>query len=238
MRALVPGSKSTHPAVQHRIESMDAVEETFSKRPFTLTVGGICQRCNNEWMSVIEQAASRIMAPMIGGERVVLSEADQKTLAKWLTMKAMVFQLTTGLTPIQPSAYRYMRDHLRPPPGVQVWLGARTADGGADSVVGLKGSTMGRSRDDPARMYAYAAPFVIGNFIGEVFGHNLPVDFELERAGPHADALQRIWPTAGPVEWPPPGVLPSVDDFAKDRWFDQGLIAALAAKGITLARIS
>ena len=50
----------------------------------------VCAPCNNVWMKNIEKAAQPIMEFLCKGERVRLSEADQKIIATWAILKVMV----------------------------------------------------------------------------------------------------------------------------------------------------
>lgn len=52
---------------------------------------GCCQKCNNEWMSQLENEAKPLIAPMINGHQVRLSDQQQLTVARWGAMKAIVF---------------------------------------------------------------------------------------------------------------------------------------------------
>jgi hypothetical protein len=81
--------------------------------PVTFTVGGVeqkswdnwtlafskiravCRPCNNEWMGSWETPAKILLARMIRGESVRLSEVDQLTLATWATIKAYVYDSAT-----------------------------------------------------------------------------------------------------------------------------------------------
>jgi hypothetical protein len=46
--------------------------------------------CNNGWMREIENAAIPVMTPLIGGQQTILSPADQKSIATWAVLKAIV----------------------------------------------------------------------------------------------------------------------------------------------------
>lgn len=52
---------------------------------------GPCRRCNNEWMSVLEEEASIVMKPLIGGQSAALSMADRITITRWAVKTAMTF---------------------------------------------------------------------------------------------------------------------------------------------------
>jgi hypothetical protein len=50
----------------------------------------VCEPCNNEWMSVIENDAKRVVLPMLLGQSLFLEESAQRLLARWIALKVMV----------------------------------------------------------------------------------------------------------------------------------------------------
>jgi hypothetical protein len=50
----------------------------------------VCEPCNNEWMSVIENDAKRVVLPMLLGQSLFLDEGAQRMLARWIALKVMV----------------------------------------------------------------------------------------------------------------------------------------------------
>jgi hypothetical protein len=50
----------------------------------------VCRRCNNGWMGDIEAAAKPVLIPLVCGQRTSLFKNARRTLAKWVTLKAMV----------------------------------------------------------------------------------------------------------------------------------------------------
>jgi hypothetical protein len=246
LRGLLPGKRKTHKPVRHRFETTLGPGRVYSTIPFTQTVGGICERdCNNGWMSDMEKYAKPLLAPMIlASRRVTLDATDMKTIANWITMKAMVFHWMMKRDLIGVSQYRYLTHHLRPPPTAQLWIAANTGEETAYSIFGLKGSVIGTSEtevrspsDLRERFYLYLATIVVGHFVGEVFAHNLPFDFTLTREGLYAPTLEPIWPPGDVMEWPPKQVIRSVEHFAKDRTFDESLTRALEGRGYAVKRM-
>jgi hypothetical protein len=74
-------------SVQHK-DRTDLVDDLRLSGPLRdwqikCVCGNYRGSCNNDWMSGIERLAQPIMEPMLRGERVRLSEADQKVIATW-----------------------------------------------------------------------------------------------------------------------------------------------------------
>jgi hypothetical protein len=52
----------------------------------------VCRSCNNEWLSVIDNAAAKVLKPLIrGDDTVTLDEEGQAMLAAWIYKSALVF---------------------------------------------------------------------------------------------------------------------------------------------------
>ena len=77
----------------------------FSSPPFVDKVGGFCEECNSTWMQVIEARAIQILSPMItGGFPRSLSPSDQKALATWALLTALVLDHQVPQNRIVPDA--------------------------------------------------------------------------------------------------------------------------------------
>jgi len=50
----------------------------------------VCQRCNNGWMSDLEESVQPILTPLIKGEKITLFPTMLLTLMQWLTLKVLV----------------------------------------------------------------------------------------------------------------------------------------------------
>ena len=83
-----------------------------------------CKSCNNGWMSQIEEAASRAMKPLILGEAPELTVAEQRAIATWAFLKAIIGEYTEDLTRCIPDADRtYVFQAHEPPPNYRIHLG-------------------------------------------------------------------------------------------------------------------
>ena len=63
---------------------------TRSGEPQSGRLRVVCASCNNGWMSDLQQEAKPHLLPLIKGETYLLHRNDQKTLAAWIAMFAMV----------------------------------------------------------------------------------------------------------------------------------------------------
>lgn len=219
----------------HRRTSTIADDHAWTAPPFTMTVREVCGACNNGWMSSLEAAAQPILTPLILRQPAELDAAAQKTLATWATKTAMVYQLTTKHEAIRPHQFRALRDHLRPPAGVQVWLGCRTADEPSPSIFGYRSSGVAPATEPAPRFRAFLVTIAIGHYVTQVYGHDLPFDSEWTRRGLVGNLLQQIWPVIDEhVTYPPVDQFKEFVPLAEDSEFERELTAVLAARGVDL----
>ncbi|OEZ50347.1 hypothetical protein JAB1_14620 [Janthinobacterium sp. MP5059B] len=76
----------------------------------------VCVKCNNEWMSVLQDRASSIIIKMIQDVNFLISTKDQAILAAWATMTAMTFEFDDPDTMSILETERLWLRSLRLPP--------------------------------------------------------------------------------------------------------------------------
>jgi hypothetical protein len=85
----------------------------------------VCQPCNNGWMSRIDNAAARVLRPLVQGKAVVdLASGAQRAVAGWIFKSALTFDaLQSGNEgPLGGLRGDFAASH-RAPPGCTVYLG-------------------------------------------------------------------------------------------------------------------
>jgi hypothetical protein len=93
-----------------------------------------CTRCNNEWMSVIENAAIKPMTPLIHGIDVPLRMDDQRALAALLCLINMRLEFLGRFRAIPASDRDAIRKTGLPPAGWCIWLARFTGQKGEELV--------------------------------------------------------------------------------------------------------
>jgi hypothetical protein len=98
---------------------------------FDREIAGPCKPCNETWMSELEGEVAPILIPMLHNETVELRPEEQRTVARWATLKLLVAQeLHPSLERIiDPSRYRQFYVDRSLPTGAQVWLGRYSGAG-------------------------------------------------------------------------------------------------------------
>lgn len=107
-----------------------APSETHSVRskPFAIKhmkVPVVCRRCNNEWMSSIEQKARPFLTPLITGQPVTLDQSAQRSVAEWVALKVMVYEQQFTEAAVVPGQDRDLFKALRViPRSFKIWVAA------------------------------------------------------------------------------------------------------------------
>lgn len=184
------------------------------RKSFNEQVQGPCGPCNNGWMSVLENKAKPLLQQMFHGDRILLSELDQATVATW-ALKTVVMQEQSGvaggaksnLPPRHLADLGRLRSH--PPDTVAVWLAQ-----GEDSSVACEYYGERLAFEWPAQPLhdempgpkAYLSTLRIGRLIMQVFGADVdePISAHLLPEGNFGQFVTMVWPgTDCDVSWPP-----------------------------------
>lgn len=84
----------------------------------TKKIHWFCEPCNNGWMADLERRAKPILLPLIDGERPLLTPAEQRVIAAWTYLKAVVVAFDTPqYVGPRPGQRRWFMRHQVPVPG-------------------------------------------------------------------------------------------------------------------------
>ena len=182
----------------------------YTSRTIKLTISVVCRTCNNGWMSAIENAVMQVLIPMIGGEPTILDAERQLVLARWTTLKAMVFEHALSL----PESEIYwsggersaFRNEPHVPPGEETVVRI-AAYSGNRLAIGKAGATkMGTIAGENIGPPGTRATLAIGRAVLQIESHRWK-DFT-GRTGwwwppKFGDRSEWIWPIQhSEVRWP------------------------------------
>ena len=169
----------------------------------------VCQGCNNGWMSDLETGNQARMRTMMHGQRTVLNPTEQKLLARWAILKAMVID---AINPRRTSFYlECERTNFKPPLsafpiGTSVWLARFSSFRGFHAG----GTDIWQNVGEvPKAMRGCVTNIVVGHLIIQALTvHVLPM-FANRGVIPECNpgawdvSLLNIWPIFGELVWPP-----------------------------------
>lgn len=176
-----------------------------------MTIRCLCRRCNNEWLSEIENSAKPIIEPLIHDRSGPLNQGDQEVLAIWAAKTAMMGE---GTKP--QSLGRFFSDEERDsmrtnrqiPEGMIVQLARYYASAGQHFASTDITWRMGEVTD---ALKGNITTMVVGHLVFQTVMVRDQVDCQPStvrlpiRATADWEALLLdIWPKRDALEWPPP----------------------------------
>src|SRR5688572_15295566 len=152
------------------VNARDGWQHERMRNSITHKFACVCARCNNGWMSEIENRASSVLRPMIGGRfPTKFGRHAQHTIAVWLSLRLIIFDAYSAakiedefFSINDRSNFSTHRD--KPLPATRVWLGRMTSDwqGASFSVKG-GGHTLTKA------LGVSIATCVVGNLALQIF---------------------------------------------------------------------
>jgi hypothetical protein len=202
----------------------------FRTVPFQQVVKIVCAKCNNGWMASLEGRVKPYLSKMLVGQDVRLRSNAQRDLARWCLKTVMVMEHFSPKDPLIPKAhYRDLYQAGAALPNnfivissrmiprhdekglhmVQIFrdrvIFAKIAESLAGGDQRLAQDWMSQQARDGR--VAYKVTFAVGNFVAQVFGHDLPVTAAIAGNGPAIP----IWPDVrNRIDW-------SMDKYSVDQ---------------------
>jgi hypothetical protein len=218
-------SAVSHPPTQAYSErvTVSGEQQRWKQPVFAQKVKIACARCNNGWMSQIEEQAKPLVAPMANGTTTRLKPRHQARLATWAALKALVAEHQSRASErfIPAAHYREFYGTKRPLETMRIWLGGlsrpiparvRTTDWyfTSSSTSDLRGNITAAAPPDLRRDIAegrsvYSVVMNVGPLLMVVLAHETRgvEGYVQEEAEP---CFQQIWPVTGVFRWPPKAV--------------------------------
>lgn len=156
----------------------------------------VCADCNNGWMSVLENDAKKVIVSLCDYARDVTRD-EQRTLAAWATLKAMV--IDSGTTRLVPRGFGHDLKMRREPHGAtRVWIAAY-----ADVHEPVKIIPWVILAEDSDDAIALCITFTMIRVAVQVL---IPfVEGTLAPLEDFMESVAAIWPlTNSAISWPPP----------------------------------
>lgn len=207
----LPKNVPSHTKTSLRIDEPSLVEtvQRSAKKidgdPRSRKIRKVCKSCNGGWMRKQQDLAKPIAAPMIQGQKVCLSSANQKTLAIWILMTIMVSEFSDeefGAIPLAdrqflkamqspPSNWKILLGHY--PHGIRVpYLHHESA------ALNLHGAPI-----DNEALNTQATTYTVGHVYVHAVSSVDPKFVAGVHANPRENRLVQIWPVLSDLRtWP------------------------------------
>lgn len=173
-----------------------------------ILVNCVCRKCNSGWMSDLENGNKPHIRPMMHDETIILKPSQQKLLARWAVLKAMVIEAAhRKRTPFYSESERV---GLKPPSpflpvGTSVWIGRFSNEG-----FHAGGTDIWRQEDEvPKAVHGCVTTIVVGHLVIQVLTAHVLARFANRiinvegKPGAWDVNLLGIWPIFDALQWPP-----------------------------------
>lgn len=174
----------------------------------------VCSKCNNGWMSKLEDDTKPLLEKMIfEANTLSLSSDDQTLLAYWAQKTTLMINRSTGGLQIPDSFYKEMYEKQVPLKSIAVLLGWRMlAKGTKDQPLASYEINQIGSVQVPIDQkeqfsdelnegkFAWTATIGLGKVVFQLFGHNLKG--KLDIGGGDARIMSEIFPVNTTPKWP------------------------------------
>lgn len=198
--------------VQHRAGPNNGLPRDMGKQPpYRLQVKNVCATCNNGWMSKLEDAAQRVLTPLILGESGTIALEDQALVAMWAQKTALTAMLLSseeqreggyGLSKAEYRSLYEIRKRKQPLERSRFWVGRYQGDAGFWAVRVMPFTVRVAGMPEPDLPAGYALTIVLGELVVHGMRFVSPaseIDVTMDLGMP------QLWPSRMPVQWPAGG---------------------------------
>jgi hypothetical protein len=234
------------PAWLHRRKDFGPLRVQEGTRPEEIvddpqrTINTVCHKCNNTWMSQLEQKNIPALSAMVDNKPFKIDRGRQRLLREWSVKTAMIndsVKVRDGNEKFYTREERVkMRMSCAIPNRTQIWIGQ--LDG---SHLGIHGTDFTITRSGKTRLGEGSVTTIyMGYFVTQILTAHLRPEFAhldipiSPKPGDWNRKLIETWPTVKKeVPWPPvaPFTNGGVDGIAylMDRWRMGEKVAAISA---------
>lgn len=188
----------------YELPELGIAPKTKRANRLALSARRFCVRCNNEWMSKIDNAAKPALAPLAAGRSHQIDLSRQEKLATWAT-KTILSYLAVDHEErrwAEPEVYREFFHARRPLHRSQIWLGTH-----GTRYIGWQRSSSLVYPGAPDGLAGFASTLAFGRAVFFLLHHRKP----RVRLTPSDDArpfLRQLWPAPEvAIRWPTAYVL-------------------------------
>lgn len=171
----------------------------------------VCRiRCNSGWMSDVEDAAKPHLIPLLTGRRATLTMYQQKLVATWFTMKAMVTEFNDpALVASTAEERERVMLYREPPASWRIWMARHDTFEWTNSYF-RNAATLGNldaqgvyvTPDGSFSKNTQIIALGIGEVVFVAVSTRVPnVGFKVPLESQHV--LRQIWPYKSDIIWPP-----------------------------------
>jgi hypothetical protein len=177
----------------------------YSSGSTLVTVRRVCTSCNSGWMSDLEGIAIPLVGPMLEGEAVSLTPAQQLDVATWAAKTFMVLEFHgVGSVVATADERALLMSRTRPPANVAIRIARRGWVSEDDVRVQFRNLLASDDRDEDAAPNLFSTTLVLGELIVQGWGGAAHPPHKMTEMGSVSVEAIVLWPPVpSTVRWPP-----------------------------------
>lgn len=207
-------------------------ENSWTTAKIDQTAKIVCKRCNETWMSDLENQVKDLLTPLIrDGKKTTLMREDMRLLSVYAFKQAVVGNYQSLRLMPEPIFTRAERERFRQslivPPDLRIWISSFR---GRSRFSGLSDPRYAKSTTDPAPLNdldIFSHTYVAGHLALQLMAYrwnsiaNRGRQIELpEQPKNWGQACQQIWPLPlDAITWPLKYIGQNTIDAFVNRWF-------------------
>lgn len=183
--------------------------------PRSRAVHQVCAQCNNTWMSALQREVKPVLLPMLLGEQTRLCASEQRILAAWITMAAMVGEHFHPDVVVTPQAERQaFAAAPEPRANWKIWIGTYERRDWSTHLGRLTRPLLFHGDPQPPPVIlpsanTQATTFVVGKVWVHLFSCPSPelvalVGLTLVDTATRKPKIAQLWPHHEDIGWPLP----------------------------------
>jgi hypothetical protein len=165
-----------------------------------LKVKFVCKKCNNGWMSQLEDKVKLILEPIFNKKPILISTEEQSILSTWALKTTMVLETIHHTRRFYlPSERAYLMNKHQPPENTYIWIAACVYFNGCYSSASL---LRGEIKETSKPISGYSSTIAFGPFVVQVMTMRLLENSNFKfniidsiQSDPLNPATIQIWPT-------------------------------------------
>lgn len=218
-------------AILNPDRSLERATKKYSGDPRSRRLKIVCAKCNNGWMSSLQNAAKPILIPLLQGAAATLSHDRQNTLAAWVAMTVICAEyLQPRSVSISVTARRWLYKERTAPADLRIWLGNyKRGDWKPHWIHNSLRISEAEGRypwtinsEDTPRPNTQTTTYVAGQLFVHAFSCPFPEVLNARKITDVVDShLLQIWPIRHSfVAWPPTAIIDRQADNLAGYTFD------------------
>lgn len=194
------------------IEGTEARTKTSSGESYAGRLRVVCERCNNGWMSQLQEEVIPVLGPVVQGDPMTLSRRQLHALSAWVAMFVMVTEwraMNVQFVATSRNERYSFRANGQVPRSWRIWMASSSLGDELEQfqrttlpISSKNGAGVGVTSSGKPVPNTHSTTIRIGRLLVHVLG-SIHKDWIRRQTFPRRSPMQQIWPIqTTPIIWP------------------------------------